>query len=65
MKIVIIILALALIVLGIVSFIPKCQKYEEQLVHHDSWVQFIPSGKVMIPIFHPETDKLEMVCIER
>ena len=49
--------------------IPACVRYEKQMVHRDAWVPFIPvyNGNTFtqVPIFHPETDALEDVCVER
>lgn len=49
--------------------IPACVRYEKQMVHRDAWVQFLPvyngSTYTQIPIFHPETNTLEDVCVER
>lgn len=48
---------------------PRCVRYEKQMVHRDAWVQFLPvyngNTYTQIPIFHPETNTHEDVCVER
>lgn len=31
-------------------------------VHHDSWLQLMPVGKVLVPITHPETTSCDCVA---
>lgn len=42
----------------------NCAKWEMRLVRQAAWTQYMWSGKVMVPIYHPARDVEWRVCVE-
>lgn len=67
-------LVMVLVVLGMIAAVGfgaymayehPCIKSHEEMVHHEAWLQLLPTGKSFIPITHPAYNAMETVCDER
>ncbi len=43
---------------------PQCVRTEKKEIVHPAWMQLMPVGSVLVPIFWPETKTVEDVCVE-
>lgn len=51
-----------IIICLITSGCSKCVQSHTEIVHHESWIQYVPMNKVLMPIYHNAYDAEEEVC---
>lgn len=58
------VLVVGVIVWQVVETVKHCSRWEERVVHQEAYTQYVWTGKLMVPIYHPAGDYNRSVCVE-
>ncbi len=61
---VVFVVALPFMVWNSIQEANHCAKWENKIVHQESYYTYVYTGKVMVPIYHPAGNYDKSVCVE-